>query len=296
VFVGYSVTPGGFTHNWRVLYAIPRKGFDRTVRSNLISFRPEAAAQDSAALECTAMFMFTGENSGVIASIGRIEHAFAQKTLTLAQNGDPLAQLHYAMLIHGYPEIGAQRKEALAWFLKAAQSGFPEAQFVLGYCLLKGIGMQRDESKGVFWLSTAAAGADPEAQAVLAAYTLRDRSDTDSIKRAMEWLDEAVAQQSPDGTLYLSGLLATAPVEELRDPQRSLQLLEKIQKDFDEDPRAVEIRAAAAADLGHQSEAIKYEEAAIGMAQKLGWELTPLAGRLAGYREGKTWSGDLVGW
>src|ERR1700690_827765 len=110
--------------------------------------------------------MFIGENSGVIASIGRIEHAFAHRILIRAQNGDPLSQLHYAMMIHGYPEIGAQRKEALPWFLKAAQSGFSEAQFVLGYCLLKGIGVQRDESKGVFWLSTAAAGGEPEAQAV----------------------------------------------------------------------------------------------------------------------------------
>jgi TPR repeat protein len=295
VFVAFTLMPDGSTQNWRVLYAIPREGFDDAARSASIKIRSEPAP-NGLPLDCTAFYLFIADNSGVIASDDRHVHAFAAKTLKQAQNGDPLAQLHYAMMIQGVDGLGLPRKEAIAWFLKSAQSGSPEAQFVLGYCLLKGVGVLTDQSKALFWLRKAASNDEPEAKAVLAAYALRDQSDPESIERATSWLTSAVDHNSQDGILYYSALLATASDAARRDPERCLQLLGRIQKQFAEDPRALEIRAAAEADLGRFADAIKDEQTAINMGRALGWNIAPLAERRSSYEIGKAWSGDLIGW
>ena len=54
----------------------------------------------------------------------------------------------------GLPQSHAQ---AAAWFSKAAQQGYPLAQYYLGDMYAKGLGVARDDQQAYFWLSLAAA-------------------------------------------------------------------------------------------------------------------------------------------
>lgn len=94
--------------------------------------------------------------------------------------------------------------------------------------------------------------------------------------------------------LYLSALLAATPVAGVRDPARALNLLDKVRKDLGGDPVEFEIRAAAEAASGAFEKAVNSERHAAAMATKLGWDLTPLNGRLARYQSGQPWYGNLL--
>ena len=59
------------------------------------------------------------------------------------------------------------------------------------------------------------------------------------------WLERAAKQNDHDGTMYLSALLAASPDEALRDPKRSLQLLEKIFSHLGNNPSAQNTRLAS---------------------------------------------------
>ncbi len=59
--------------------------------------------------------------------------------------------------------------------MKAAQSGIPVAQYLVGRQLLAAAdgGLEPDHSKGIAWLQMAADAGQPDAQALLASYLLR---------------------------------------------------------------------------------------------------------------------------
>lgn len=56
------------------------------------------------------------------------------------------------------------RKEAVEWFLKAAEQGLPEAQNNLGLCYLHGCGITQDEIEAEKWFRKAAEQGYPFAQ------------------------------------------------------------------------------------------------------------------------------------
>ena len=293
VFVAFTLMPDGHARNPRILYAIPRKAFEQTVRSRIMSSGFGVAPAGSAPLQCTLFYRFVIEGKG-LSDYDSLK-AFMVKIRKRAEEGDPGAQLVYGMAISGLPQLSRPRSEALPWFLKAAQAGSPAAQFQVGYSLLNGLGCRCEESKALVWLARAAASDEPDAQVALGAYALRDRSDPDALKRAKVWLERAVAQDSHDGTLYLSALLSTAPDAQLRDPKRGLDLIDKMFAGIKEDPTAFEIRAAAQAALARFPEAVNNEQTAINMARKIGWDVSALNERLSSYQGNQPWYGDLLG-
>lgn len=108
------------------------------------------------------------------------------------------------------------------------------------------------------------------------------------------WLERAVARGDHDGMVYLSALLAAAPVPEFRDPARALSLLDKVSKDLGGDPIEFEIRAAAQAAAGNFDPAADSERRAISMASRLHWDPGPLNERLARYQAHTPWYGNLL--
>jgi TPR repeat protein len=219
---------------------------------------------------------------------------FATRTRSEAKAGDAGAQFLYGMLLAGFPQLGHKQKDALPWFLKAAQSGHRSAQYEVGSSLLFGMGCQCEEAKAEVWLRKAAEADQSDAQVTLGQYALRGTPDSANVQRAKLWLERAVASGHPDGMLYLSALLAATPVAELRDPPRALSLLEKVKKDLGGDPIEFEIRAAAQAASGQFAEAVRSEQRALAMAKGLQWDLTPLNERLARYQNGQAWYGNLL--
>ncbi|MGQ0836121.1 MAG: hypothetical protein ACT4O5_14615 [Gammaproteobacteria bacterium] len=72
-------------------------------------------------------------------------------------------------------------------------------------------------------------------------------------------------------------------------------LATEIPDNVEDDPTAVEIRAAASAAAGDFAAATTDQTRAIELAKKLGWDLAPQEERLARYRANQPWYGDLLG-
>ena len=80
----------------------------------------------------------------------------------------------------------------------------------------------------------------------------------------------------------------------MRDAQRALTLLDKIEPDSIGDPSELEIRAAAQAATGGYAQAVKTQREAIARATKLNWDTAPLYERLLRYQAGQPWFGNLL--
>lgn len=219
---------------------------------------------------------------------------FISDTHKKAEHGDVESQFMYGLLLSGVPQLGHKPEDALPWFLKAAQSGYRQAQYEIGSSLLVGRGCQCEENKALLWLSRAAEADQSNAQVTLAQLALRGTPDAADMKRAKFWLERAAARGDHDGMLYLSALLAGAPVPEFRDPARALSLLDRVNKDLGGDPSEFEIRAAAQAAAGKFDPAADSERRAISMASRLHWDLGPLNERLARYQAHQPWYGNLL--
>jgi TPR repeat protein len=151
-----------------------------------------------------------------------------------------------------------------------------------------------EENKGLDWLRRAAQAGQPDAEVTLAMYALRGSPDESRSQQAKRWLEQAAGSGNHDGKLYLAALLAAAPGERTRDPKRALALLEEIFRDVKDDPTAFEIRAAAEASAGNFKEAVKSENKALLMAERLSWDVTALNERLAHYTANQPWQGALL--
>jgi hypothetical protein len=91
--------------------------------------------------------------------------------------------------------------------------------------------------------------------------------------------------------LWATGLLATAPIEGIRDPAFALKSALSF-KDSD-DPDSLEALAAAQAENGLFEEAVTTEQRAIKQAHKYHWIDVKLRERLAAYQTNQPWVGYL---
>jgi hypothetical protein len=147
----------------------------------------------------------------------------------------------------------------------------------------------------LFWLERAAAAGDADATVMLAVRTLGDATDPQRHEHAKALLEEVARPPNDDAMLTLAALLATTPQEDIRDPKRSLQLLDAIFSRVNDDPMTFEIRAAARAGSGDFASAIDDQSKALAMAVKLKWSTAAEQQRLAAYKAQKPWFGELEG-
>ncbi len=286
VFVEYAVAADGRARNPRIIYALPKGTFEASARQVVMGLRHPAG---TGVEHCRLMVHYDAGQD----YYPKLE-AFAQQTLKDAQAGDPESQYVYGLMLAGLPQLGKSHKDALPWFIKAAQNGSAPAQYQVGSSLLYGIGCQCEVTKGSVWLKRSAEAGEPEAQVTLAAYALRGNPTAEDMGIAQQWLERAAAANDIDGNYYLAALLAAAPDAHMRDPQRALRLLETLRREMDSNPTVLEIRAAAQASAGNFSDAAATEQEAIAKARWLHWDLAPLNERLARYQSGEPWFGNLL--
>jgi TPR repeat protein len=291
-YAEFSLLPDGRPRNPHIVYSVPAEIFDVAVRKSLLHSVFPKAAPGSKTVQCTIYYSFTLND--VRSDEYRDLWTFVGKTLAKAQAGDPSAQAVYGMLLTGLPQLNKPRSQALPWFLKSAQAGVPLAQMQVGFSLLSGWGCDCEENKGLEWLRRASQGGQPDAEVLLSVYALHGTPDEGRWKQAKLWLEQAAGSGSHDGKLYLAALLAAAPIDEERDSKRALALIGEVFRGVDDDPTAYEIRAAAEASAGRFAQALKDENKAIAMAQRLSWDVAPLNDRRARYASNNPWYGALL--
>ena len=73
-----------------------------------------------------------------------------------AVEGDPEAQATLGRKYYYGEDVSKSEKEALYWYLKAAENGNPRGQYSAGIMLMHGLGVQRNDIQGMKWLMAAA--------------------------------------------------------------------------------------------------------------------------------------------
>jgi hypothetical protein len=118
---------------------------------------------------------------------------------------------------------------AFPLFAEAAQSGLPQAQYRLGRCYLKGLGVPPSLGEALRWFRRAADAGDAAAQTQLAELALQGIGDqppsglfddpclVSDFERAEHWCREAVAGGSAEAKALLAFILTDGPMER-RDP------------------------------------------------------------------------------
>jgi TPR repeat protein len=281
----------GRAHDPRVTHSFPPDVF--VVAGREVALRNVLSPKkvDGVAVPCMFKFkiMFSVRAAGQSDTLKKQIGAMHEK----AKQGDPMAQLAYAVVIENRWDLAEEGELPIWWYLKAAQAGIPAAQHIVGAYALAGTYVSKDEAKGLLWLNKAGSAGNPDAQHELANYYLQKSPDAAALASAVDWFGKAVAGGSRNAQFYFAALLATGPDATLRDPARALDLIEKAKPDFGMNPIWFEIRAAAYAGTGDFQKAQEDQTAAVSKAKRLGWNTAPQSARLAEYKAGKSWSGDL---
>jgi hypothetical protein len=292
--VEFWVMPDGRTRHPHLTSIVPVEAkdlYESWLRSNALRARYTPTVADSGPVRCSFVEDVTSGTD--IASTYGLGRAI-DLTRRAADNGDSAAQASYGLMSIGQGRSYTQANPT-EWFLMAAQAGDPVGQRELGRSLLDGLGCHADEHKALFWLERAAAAGDADATVMLAVRTLGDATDPQRHEHAKALLEEVARPPNDDAMLTLAALLATTPQEDIRDPKRSLQLLDAIFSRVNDDPMTFEIRAAARAGSGDFASAIDDQTKALAMAVKLKWSTAAEQQRLAAYKAQKPWFGELEG-
>lgn len=84
-----------------------------------------------------------------------------------AREGDVDAQYNLGIMYYHGEGIEADHKEALFWFLKAAEQDDPDAQYNLGFMYGKGEGVEKSQEQSMQWFMRAAQQGHKEAREIL---------------------------------------------------------------------------------------------------------------------------------
>jgi hypothetical protein len=125
---------------------------------------------------------------------------------------------------------------------------------------------------------------------LLHATRMLDRGTVDGHPEVSPMLHGAANSNDPFVQLWAAGILATAPIDSVRDAPAALESALTLK--VEGDPDAGETLAAALAANGRHDDAVKAEVAAIAAATKLHWNVALMQKRLARYQAGEPW----VGW
>ncbi len=216
-----------------------------------------------------------------------------------AGEGDVIAQYRYASRLNTFryfkdylKKVDLQYKTANEWFAKSAKNGLPHAQYEIGRNMLNGRGCEADIVNGYKWINAAAIGGYSPAQNALAQSALT-KSDISSEKSlaAIGWLRNSAQSNNFSARLLLAWELSTSNVSELRNAEEALELIDSDTRNYFDDVRIMETKAAAYAELGDFKKAKKYQKKAEKIARKLKWEIPLISERLGLYERGKPYRG-----
>lgn len=210
-----------------------------------------------------------------------------------AEAGDPAAEYQVGLAATADPSLGLSAARGTQLVIFAARDGNPAAQYWLGE-QLRSVAACHPQVTGAAWLRHAAAGGDPAAQVVLATDLLGASPTEAQVGEARKLLERAAGTESYYARKHVVALLAASPLAALRDPAAAQQVASRLSAGgIQSDPQMFEALAAAAAAGGDFAAAVSQQETAIRKARDLAWNTHAMEERLAAYKSGKAWQGDL---
>jgi len=211
-----------------------------------------------------------------------------------AEAGDPAGGYLVGLAATADSSLGMGAVRGTQLVILAARDGYPRAQYWLGM-QLRALRDCHPQSDGSAWLRHAAAGGDAGAQLMLAT-DLASGSPTEAqLSEARALLGQAASSDDYYVRKHVVALLAAAPQAALRDQALAREVAAKLSVGgFHADPQMFEVLAAAAAAGGDFASAVSQQELALRKAHDLAWHTRAMEERLASYKGGKAWQGELL--
>ncbi|HSO06798.1 MAG TPA: tetratricopeptide repeat protein [Pelomicrobium sp.] len=126
---------------------------------------------------------------------------------SLADAGNPQAQLRLGLMFHYGLGIPENDVEALNWFERAAKQGLPEAQFQLGNMYAFGFGVAPNDPaadrNAAEWYFAAARQGHAEAQYALGVLFLTGKGVQASEGEARKWMQRAAESGHADAKIFI---------------------------------------------------------------------------------------------
>ena len=224
----------------------------------------------------------------------RLGHIFDKrdidKWLKAARDGDD-ESIVILNAIHRVDVIGASLtpNESRHFLVRSAFLGDREAQVDLALMLRPSECHKRPEVKQVLhdliWKGNSNAELEEAAAELMS-------NDFSSYRETSILLHGAANARDPFVQMWAAGILATAPVPEVRDPEAALATALTL-TEAATDPDYAEVVAAAQAASGHFDESIRAQEIALALAKNRRWNVTQIQLRLETYRSRRPWTGYL---
>ena len=290
VITELTIGVDGLARDPEVLLAVPdHGGFAKAAVEAWLNSRFAPALRDGKPVESrtTAKLLFASSEG----TIGGSETY--RQARPAADGGDPAAGYLVGLTATVDSSLGIASGRAAELLLASARDGYPQAQYWLGNQLRYATECQ-GRTDGVIWLNHAAAGGSAAAQLMRATDLLASGASPAQAAEARGLLEKAAASDSFYVMKHVAALLAASPVDAVRDPQTAQRLATRLAGgEIQSDPQMFEALAAAAAANGDFRGASDAQQLAVKKAQGLGWETHRMSERLAAYRSGKAWRGDL---
>lgn len=138
--------------------------------------------------------------NGLGESIRYNVYTYSESLLSLAKDGNPIAQYNLGMCYYNGDGTKENEKEAIKWLHKAAEQDVPEAMFQLGYILIDNY----EFAEGIEWLTKAADQEDADAQYHLGmCYYMGVKGLKSSKVKSVKLFTQAAKQGQVDAQLML---------------------------------------------------------------------------------------------
>jgi TPR repeat protein len=211
-----------------------------------------------------------------------------------ADAGDPEAGYRLGLTATLDTSLGISYARAGQLLLASARDGDSRAQYWVG-SELRATAACHGQANGAVWLRHAADGGSASAQLMLATDLLSGDPAAEQAAQARALLERAASSDSYYVRKHVVALLAASALDSVRDPGTALTVAIKLAAgEIQSDPQMFEAVGAAYAANGDFRQASAQQQIAIRKAQSLGWNTRVMTQRLAAYRDGRPWRGDLL--
>ena len=290
VITELTIGVDGLARDPEILLAVPETGFPAAAVESWLNSRFEPASRGGAPIESRlqAKSLFAIEGGSGLSGMDAYKSARQR-----ADAGDPVAGYLVGLTATLDASLGISSARAGQLLLASARDGDSRAQYWVG-SELHATAVCHSQVNGAVWLRHAADGGSASAQLMLATDLLSADPTGAQAAQARSLLERAATSDSFYVRKHVVALLAASPLDAVRDPGTALSVATKLAAgEIQSDPQMFEAVGAAYAANGDFRQASAQQQIAIRKARSLAWNTRVMTQRLAAYRDGRPWRGDL---
>lgn len=290
VITELTIGVDGLARDPEILLAVPETGFPAAAVESWLNSRFVPASRGGAPIESRlqAKSLFAIEGGSGLSGMDAYKSARQR-----ADAGDPVAGYLVGLTATLDASLGISSARAGQLLLASARDGDSRAQYWVG-SELHATAVCHSQVNGAVWLRHAADGGSASAQLMLATDLLSADPTGAQAAQARSLLERAATSDSFYVRKHVVALLAASPLDAVRDPGTALSVATKLAAgEIQSDPQMFEAVGAAYAASGDFRQASAQQQIAIRKARSLAWNTRGMTQRLAAYRDGRPWRGDL---